>query len=673
MEAGRVEKSNQLKPPPPLLGPEHSYRSITARISDVVLSKTAPTSWFLGLAVSFILLMILIYAVTYLFAVGVGIWGLNIPVGWGFDITNLVWWIGIGHAGTLISAILLLLRQEWRTSINRFAEAMTLFAVACAGLFPLIHVGRPWLVYWVFPYPNVYDLWPQFRSPLLWDAVAIGTYGTVSLMFWFIGLLPDLASLRDRATHRFARYFYGLLSLGWRGSARHWQRYETIYLLLAALATPLVVSVHSVVSLDFAVSVIPGWHTTVFPPYFVAGAIFSGMAMVLTLLIPLRKVYRLEDFITRRHLDNMAKVMLATGLIVAYGYLTESFTGWYSGSTYEGFVLLNRLTGPYAPIYNALILCNILVPQALWFGRVRTHPLILFVISIIINIGMWLERFVIIVVSLHRDYLPSSWGMFYPTVWDWLTLIGSLGLFFTAIFVFIRVLPMISMFEMRHLLTETKKHGRAAVEVASNKLSQAAETLTAGRVEGPLYGLMAEFDEPEELLAKTRQTYSAGYRQISAYTPFPVEGLSQAIGLRPSKLPVLVLLGGILGALGGYFLQYYAAVIDYPWNVGGRPFNSWPSFMIVTFELTILVAAVVGVVALLVANKLPMLYHPVFNAPGFKRASQDRFFLCVKASDPKFDLNETRQFLAGLGPNEVVEVAKNPAKGSADEHRFTQI
>lgn len=666
MEAGRVEKSSQLKPPP-LLGPEHSYRSITARISDVVLSKTAPTSWFLGLAVSFILLMILIYAVTYLFAVGVGIWGLNIPVGWGFDITNLVWWIGIGHAGTLISAILLLLRQEWRTSINRFAEAMTLFAVACAGLFPLIHVGRPWLVYWVFPYPNVYDLWPQFRSPLLWDAVAIGTYGTVSLMFWFIGLLPDLAALRDRATNRFARYFYGLLSLGWRGSARHWQRYETIYLLLAALATPLVVSVHSVVSLDFAVSVIPGWHTTVFPPYFVAGAIFSGMAMVLTLLIPLRKVYRLEDFITSRHLDNMAKVMLATGLTVAYGYLTESFTGWYSGSTYEGFVLLNRLAGPYAPVYGALILCNILVPQALWFSRVRTHPFLLFVISIIINIGMWLERFVIIVVSLHRDYLPSSWGMFYPTIWDWLTLLGSLGLFFTAIFVFIRVLPMISMFEMRHLLTETKKHGQAAVQSASAKLSQAAETLAAGRVEGPLYGLMAEFDEPEELLAKARQTYSAGYRQISAYTPFPVEGLSEAIGLRPSKLPLLVLLGGILGALGGYFLQYYAAVIDYPWNVGGRPFNSWPSFMIVTFELTILVAAVVGVVALLVANKLPMLYHPVFNAPRFKLASQDRFFLCVKASDPKFDLNGTRQFLADLGPNEVVEVAKNPTKESIDE------
>jgi hypothetical protein len=636
-------------PQTPILDPRQTYDSITAKISDVVLSKTAPKFWWLGLVVGFIMLMTLIYAVTYLFAVGVGIWGNNVPVGWGFDITNLVWWIGIGHAGTLISAILLLLRQDWRTSINRFAEAMT-------------------LVYWIFPYPNVYDLWPQFRSPLLWDAVAIGTYGTVSLLFWFIGLLPDLASLRDRAGNRLARYFYGLLSLGWRGSARHWQRFETLYLLLAALATPLVVSVHSVVSFDFAVSVIPGWHTTIFPPYFVAGAIFSGMAMVLTLLIPLRKIYRLDDFITSRHLDNMAKVMLATGLIVAYGYLTETFTGWYSGNRYEEFVFSNRLTGPYAPIYGALILCNILIPQALWFNWVRASSFWLFLVAIVINIGMWLERFVIIVVSLHRDFLPSSWGMFYPTIWDWLTLLGSLGLFFTAIFVFIRVLPMISIFEMRHLLTEVKKHGRAMVETTT-KLAQAAEIPASRpithRLDAPLYGLMAEFDDPAELLDKAKHTYAAGYRQISAYTPFPVEGLAEAIGLRQSRLPLLVLLGGILGALGGYFLQYYAAVIDYPWNVGGRPFNSWPSFMIVTFEATILVAALVGVVAMLVANKLPMPYHPVFNTPRFKLASQNRFFLCIKASDPRFDVVGTGQFLADLEPKEVVEVTQNPGPTDA--------
>jgi Ni/Fe-hydrogenase subunit HybB-like protein len=608
--------------------------------------------------------MVLFYAVGYLFATGIGIWGNNIPVGWGFDITNLVWWIGIGHAGTLISAILLLFRQEWRTSINRFAEAMTLFAVACAGMFPLIHVGRPWLVYWIFPYPNTLDLWPQFRSPLLWDAFAIGTYGTVSLMFWFIGLMPDLASLRDRAENKFARYFYGVLALGWRGSAAHWQRYETAYLLLAALATPLVVSVHSVVSLDFAVSIIPGWHSTVFPPYFVAGAIFSGMAMVLTLLIPLRKIYRLEDFITLRHLDNMAKVMLATGLIVAYGYLIEAFTAWYGGNTYEGYTILtNRLTGPYWPAFWALVLCNVLTPQVLWSGWVRTQPIVLFIIALIINVGMWLERFVIIVLSLHRDFLPSSWGMYYPTVWDWLTLVGSIGLFFTLIFLFIRLLPMISIFEMRHLLTKTNEREQAARAEAKGQL-QTAETLSperasptkTGDTDTPLYGLMAEFDDPEALLEKARLAYQAGYRKISAYSPFPIEGLAEAIGLRWSILPFLALLGGIAGALTGFFLQYYAAVIDYPWNIGGRPFNSWPSFMIVTFELAILFSAGVTALGMLLLNRLPMLYHPVFNEPRFKLASQDRFFLCVKATDPRFDVAATRRFLESLEPQSVSEV-----------------
>jgi Ni/Fe-hydrogenase subunit HybB-like protein len=620
--------------------------------------------------------MTLLYAVANLFAFGVGIWGLNIPVGWAFDITNFVWWIGIGHAGTLISAILLLFRQDWRTSINRFAEAMTLFAVACAAMFPLIHLGRPWLFYWIFPYPNNFDLWPQFRSPLVWDVFAITTYATVSLLFWFVGLIPDLASLRDRATHKFARYGFGLLALGWRGSAKHWHRYESIYLLLAALATPLVVSVHSIVSLDFAVSVIPGWHTTVFPPYFVAGAIFSGMAMVLTLLIPLRKVYRLEDFITARHLDNMAKVMLATGLLVSYGYLTETFTSWYSGNPYETYNVLNRITGPYAPAYWSLFFCNLLIPQLLWFNRVRSSPFLLFVISIIVNIGMWLERFVIIVTSLHRDFLPSSWGMFYPTLWDWLTLVGVMGVFLTSIFLFIRVLPMISMFEMRHLLTKTQQRERVA-ETDRRTSSQLSESLANGPVdvaktphaEVPLYGLIAEFDRPEALLDKARRAREAGYRHISAYSPFPIEGLSKTIGFRRTRLPLLVLLGGLAGAVGGFLLQYYAAVIDYPWIVGGRPFNSWPAFMIVTFELTILVAAIVGVVSLLLANRLPMPYHPVFNAPRFKFASQDRFFLCVKASDPKFDLNGTRQFLESLQPEEVVEVSQRPTKLKPQKRR----
>jgi hypothetical protein len=445
---------------------------------------------------------------------------------------------------------------------------------------------------------------------------------------------------------------------------------------LAALATPLVVSVHSIVSLDFAVSVLPGWHTTVFPPYFVAGAIFSGMAMVLTLLIPLRKVYRLEDFITPRHLDNMAKITLATGLIVTYGYLTETFTGWYSGNSYEEYTFLNRLTGPYAPAYWLLFVCNVLVPQALWLTWVRSKPVLLFLIALVINIGMWLERFVIIVVSLHRDFLPSSWGMFYPTLWDWLTLIGVMGVFLTSIFLFIRVLPMMSMFELRHLLAKLTKPERR-VETGQRTSAQPVESFSDGPVsaaktrpaEVPLYGLLAEFDQPEELLDRARRVYEAGYRQISTYSPFPIEGLSEAIGFRRTKLPLLVLLGGIAGAVGGFFLQYYAAVIDYPWNVGGRPFNSWPAFMIVTFELTILVAAIVGVVSLLLANKLPMLYHPVFNASRFKLASQDHFFLCVKASDPKFDLAATRYFLESLESKEVVEVTQHPTKGSIDGHR----
>jgi molybdopterin-containing oxidoreductase family membrane subunit len=391
-----------------------------------------------------------------LFVKGIGVWGVNIPVGWGFAIINFVWWIGIGHAGTLISAILLLLRQEWRTSINRFAEAMTLFAVACAGLFPILHLGRPWFAYWLVPYPNTMDMWPQFRSPLVWDVFAVSTYATVSLLFWFIGLIPDLATLRDRASSRLGRVVYGILAMGWRGSAIHWHRYDVAYLLLAGLATPLVVSVHTVVSYDFALSILPGWHTTIFPPYFVAGAIYSGFAMVMVLAIPIRAVYGLEDFITMRHLQNMAKVMLATGLIVAYGYLLEAFMAWYSGAPFERYMMLNRAFGPYAPAYWALIAINIVVPQALWFRRIRTNVKLLWLIALAVNVGMWLERFVIVVTSLHRDFLPSSWDMYYPTFWDWATYIGTIGLFFALLFLFLRFLPVISIFEMRTLVEKTE-------------------------------------------------------------------------------------------------------------------------------------------------------------------------------------------------------------------------
>jgi Ni/Fe-hydrogenase subunit HybB-like protein len=441
---------------PPVIEPGHTFASITDKISAIVLTRPTTRFWVIGFGIAFVLVMLLFYAIAAVITIGVGLFGINIPVAWGFDIVNFVWWIGIGHAGTLISAILLLLRQKWRQSINRFAEAMTLFAVACAGLFPLLHLGRPWYFYWLFPYPNTLGVQPQFRSPLVWDVFAVSTYFTVSLLFWFLGLIPDFATLRDRSRKRFSRFAYGMLAMGWRGSAIHWHRYEMAYLLLAGLATPLVVSVHTIVSFDFAVALVPGWHSTIFPPYFVAGAIYSGFAMVLTLAIPLRKFYGLQDFITLRHLKNMAEVMLATGMIVAYGYLMEGFMSWYSGSLYEKYMMLNRMFGAYGHMFWALILFNILIPQALWFPPVRTNVAALFVIAISVNIGMWLERYIIVVVSLSRDHMPSAWGTYSATAWDWAVFVGSIGLFLALMFIFVRLLPMISIFEMRGLLQEER-------------------------------------------------------------------------------------------------------------------------------------------------------------------------------------------------------------------------
>jgi len=446
--------------PVPTLEPGHSFASVTDHISTIVLRKKTPVGWFVGFGISCILMGILMITITRLVFVGVGIWGINHPVGWGFDIINFVWWIGIGHAGTLISAILLLLRQEWRTSINRFAEAMTLFAVAAAGLYPALHTGRPWYDYWLFPYPNTMSLWPQFRSPLMWDVFAVSTYATVSALFWYVGLIPDLATLRDRSTNHVAKMIYGMGALGWRGSAKHWHRYEHAYLLLAGLSTPLVLSVHTIVSFDFAVGVIPGWHATFFPPYFVAGAVFAGFAMVLTLAIPARKFFHLEDFITMKHLENMGKVMMATGLIVFYSYVVEAFFAYYSGNVYERYMWLNRATGPYRHMYYALIVCNGLAPNLMWFKRFRTSPAMLLVTAMFANVGMWLERFVIIPTSLHRDFLPSSWGMYHGTIWDWGMYIGSMGLFLFLLFLFLRFLPMISIFEIRTMLPEAQAaHG----------------------------------------------------------------------------------------------------------------------------------------------------------------------------------------------------------------------
>ncbi|MGI8494661.1 MAG: NrfD/PsrC family molybdoenzyme membrane anchor subunit [Pyrinomonadaceae bacterium] len=447
---------------PQMVEGDHDFASVTDKISDRTLKRKTPLGWYVGLGIGFLILQILLFTIIYLVTYGIGIFGTNQPVGWAFPIINFVWWIGIGHAGTLISAILLLLNQKWRTSINRFAEAMTLFAVACAGLYPVLHTGRPWLAFWLFPYPNTMGIWPQFRSPLVWDVFAVSTYATVSALFWYVGLIPDLATLRDRAKNKYFKTIYGLLSWGWRGSARHWHRYEIAYLILAGISTPLVLSVHSTVSFDFSVSQLPGWHATFFPPYFVGGAVYAGFAMVLLLCIPLRVWYNMKDFITDAHLIYMGKVMLATGLIVAYSYVMEAFFGWYSGDKFEWFMIKNRIwTGPYWMFYWMLIFCNVLAIQLLWFKRFRESPFWLFIISIIVSIGMWLERFVIIVTSLQRDFLPSSWAMYSPSFFDLSMFVGTMGLFLTLIFLFVRFLPVISIFEVRTLLPQANVHGHS--------------------------------------------------------------------------------------------------------------------------------------------------------------------------------------------------------------------
>ena len=444
-------------PPPPLILDGKSTGDVTRDVA-APLERKATGLWWLAFLTSLSLLALGTIAVGYQISTGIGTWGLNKTVGWAFDITNFVFWVGIGHAGTLISAILFLLRQKWRTSMNRAAEAMTIFAVICAGIFPIIHMGRPWLAYWVFPYPNTRgSLWINFRSPLLWDVFAIGTYFTISLVFWYVGLIPDLATMRDRAKTKVKKALYGVMSLGWSGSQRQWWRYETVYLLLAGLATPLVVSVHSVVSFDFATAVLPGWHTTVFPPYFVVGAIFSGFAMVMTLMLIARKVLNFEAYITQRHIDAVCRVILFGSCVVGCAYSTELFISWYSGSPFEQFAFLNRMRGPMGWAYWIMVACNVIIPQLLWSGKIRRSVLMVFLITIAVNIGMWFERFVIIVTSLHRDYLPSSWADYAPTLVELATLAGSFGLFFTLFLAFCRWFPFLAISELKGVLTHEKK------------------------------------------------------------------------------------------------------------------------------------------------------------------------------------------------------------------------
>jgi len=454
------ELSDDPRQRPPLVLNHHEFGTVTTEILRANEAKKPPMAWYIAFVISFSLMSFLGLLVVYLVVTGVGVWGNNNPVMWGFPIVNFVFWVGIGHAGTLISAILFLFRQKWRTSINRFAEAMTIFAVICAGLFPGIHIGRVWLAYWLFPIPNQMDLWPQFRSPLLWDVFAVGTYFTVSLLFWYVGMIPDLATLRDRATNQVKAIAYGFFALGWRGSMRHWHRYERAYLLLAALATPLVLSVHSVVSFDFAVAQLPGWHTTIFPPYFVAGAIFSGFAMVLSLAIPARELWGLKNFITMRHIENMCKIVLLTGSMVGYAYAMEFFMAWYSGEVYESFAFINRAFGQYAWAYWIMVSCNVICPQLFWFKAVRRNVWVIFIITLFVNLGMWFERFVITVTSLANDFLPSSWGWFQPTWVDVMTFVGSFGLFMTLFLLFIRFLPVLAIAEIKGVMPEANPHAQ---------------------------------------------------------------------------------------------------------------------------------------------------------------------------------------------------------------------
>ncbi len=444
-------------PRPALVGHNRSFHWITEKICGIIEEKT-PTWWWICFCVAGFIASFTVIGLIYQVSTGVGVWGLANPINWGWAIVDFVFWIGIGHAGTLISAILCLLKQRWRTSINRSAEAMTIFAVVCAGIFPVFHVGRVWFAYWLFPLPNANLIWPNFRSPLIWDVFAVSTYASVSVAFWYVGLIPDLATVRDRAKNKVRRVLYGIFSMGWRGSNRHWSNYEMAYLLLDGIVILLVRLLHTIVSFDFAVSLVPGWHTTIFPPYFVAGAIFSGFGMVLTLMLPLRAVYKLDDLITQYHIDCMCKITLATGSMVGYAYAMEFFIAWYGANPYEGFAFVNRAFGPYAWAYWIMISCNVISPQLFWFKKVRRNTALVWVISIFVNIGMWFERFVITVTSLARDFLPSAWGYYSPTVVDIFTFFGTFGVFSVLFLLFVRFLPLMAMAEIKAVTPQADPH-----------------------------------------------------------------------------------------------------------------------------------------------------------------------------------------------------------------------
>ena len=667
----------------PLVWGPTDFNKLTDQIAGIT-EQSQPGWWWPALLITSSILLGGVLAATYLISTGVGVWGSNNPVNWAFDITNFVFWIGIGHAGTLISAILFLFRQKWRTSINRFSESMTIFAVICAGVYPGIHVGRFWYAWYMFPLPNANHIWPNFRSALLWDLFAVGTYFAISLIFWYVGLIPDLATLRDRAKSRRRQVIFGFLALGWRGSTRNWRHYEVAYLMLAGLSTPLVLSVHSVVSFDFATSVIPGWHTTIFPPYFVAGAIFGGFAMVLQCMIPARAVYKLENLVTIKHIDVMCKFILATGSLVGYAYCMELFMAWYSGNPNEWQTFQDRaFGGDYSWAYWTMMTCNLVVPQVFWIKWCRQTPWFVLIVVTFVNVGMWYERFVIIVQSTSHDFLPGSWGRFFPTWVDWLQMLGDFGLFFTFTLLFVRFLPMIAISEVKGVIPMANPHPKpisdseylkvngeyptadhALAAAFGPPLSAASEVppetvptfVASPGGTGKPWGAVAEFTNPHDLLEAAKTARDAGYKALDAWTPYPVHGMIAAIGRTRSRLPLFTLAGGLTGLAAAFAMQFYFSSYYYPIVVGGKEHRSWEAFVPIFFEMTVLFAGFFTLFSLIGLCKLPRLFHPVDNHATFKRSSLGGFFLTIEVADTKFDPDATRIYLESLGGRHVAVV-----------------
>ena len=593
-----------------------SYHTISEDIARPIEGR-ASRAWWIAFGITLLATLWGVWAIWVTLRDGIGAWGLNKSVGWAWDITNFVWWIGIGHAGTLISAVLLLFRQQWRVAINRSAEAMTIFAVLQASIFPILHLGRPWLLHFNLPIPNQYgSLWDNFNSPLLWDVFAIATYFSVSLVFWWVGLLPDFAMLRDRAFKPFQKKIYSLLSFGWSGRAKDWQRMEETMLLLAGIATPLVISVHTIVSFDFATSVVSGWHTTIFPPYFVAGAIFSGFAMVSLLLIILRKVCKLEAYITLKHIELMNTVMLVAGSIVAVAYLTEFFMAMRSHSEFEKYIFINRATGAYAWAFWTMIICNIVLPQLLWFKKLRRSITFSVCVALVVCVGMWFERFVIIVTSLHRGYLPSSWTMFSPTWVDIGIFVGTLGFFFLLFLLYARSFPMIAQAEV--------KGGRSQV---SGDRKQGTDV----REQESLNSYLLTLNSPEELLDKIKELKSEGREIQEVYTPFYVHGLAEALGLKRTRLGKATFLYGLIGLFFGCWLTYFTMIKDWPMDIGGKPnatfWQNLPAFVPIIFELVVYFAAHLLVISFFIRSRL----YPFKKAENpIKKSSDDKFVIQVR-------------------------------------------